>query len=160
MFGRRTPQDGRSELKLALAKLAFHGEEEDAQDDVSGVDLDPELVKEAREVEMTFFRKMVVYTRVPRAMQKAKGGKVIGVRWVDVNKGDYEKPDYRSRLVGQEFNTGKNDELYASTPPLEALRYVVSSAATWTTDGEQRHVMVNDVRRAYFYAKTSRDIYI
>ena len=34
------------------------------------------------------------------------------------------------RLVGQEFNTGKNDELYASTPPLEVLRFVVSSAAT------------------------------
>ena len=93
-------------------------------------------------------------------MQKMKCGKVIGVRWVDVNKGDSEKPDMRSRLVGQEFNTGKNDELYASTPPLEALRFVISSAATWTTSGVERHVMVNDVRRAYFYAKTSRDICI
>ena len=81
-------------------------------------------------------------------MQRMKGGKVIGVRWVDVNKGDLEKPDMRTRLVGQEFNTGKNDELYASTPPLEALRFVISSAATWTPSGEQRHVMVNDVRRA------------
>ena len=68
---------------------------------------------------MTFFRKMQVYTRVPRAMQRMKGGKIIGVRWVDVNKGDSETPDYRSRLVGQEFKTSKNDELYASTPPLE-----------------------------------------
>ena len=65
-------------------------------DDVSGVALDPELVKEAREVEMTFFRMMKVYTRVPRAMQKMKGGKIIGVRWVDVNKEDQEHPDMRS----------------------------------------------------------------
>ena len=63
-------------------------------------------------------------------MQKMKGWKIIGVSWVDVSKGDSEKPDMRSRLVGQEFNTGENDELYASTLPLEALRFVISSAAT------------------------------
>ena len=159
MFGRRT-QDGRATLRRELMKLAYADTGDWAQDDVSGVALDPELVKKAREVEMTFFRKMVVYTRVPRAMQKMKGGKIIGVRWVDVNKGDAENPDYRSRLVGQEYNTGKDDELYASTPPLEALRFVVSSAATTTPSGVQRHLMVNDVRRAYFYAKTHRDIYV
>ena len=57
MFGRR-PQDGRATLKHELAKLAFADGAEWAQDDVSGVELDPKLVKEAREVEMTFFRKM------------------------------------------------------------------------------------------------------
>ena len=159
MFGRR-PQNGVANLKHELAKLAFANGSEWAQDDVSGVELDPELVKKAREVEMTFFRKMEVYTRVPRAMQRMKGGKIIGVRWVDVNKGDAANPDMRSRLVGQEFNTGKNDELYASTPPLEALRFVISSAATFSKSKIQRHVMINDVRRAYFYAKTHRDIYV
>ena len=92
MFGRRT-QDGRLTPKQELSKLAFADGREWAQDDVSGVDLDPELVKHAREVEMTFFRKMQVYTRVHRGMQKMNGGKVIGVRWVDVNKGDSEKPE-------------------------------------------------------------------
>ena len=67
------------------------------------VSLDPELVREAREVEMTFFRTMQVYTLVPRAMKKMKGGKIIRVRWVDVNKGDQEHPDMRSRVVGQAF---------------------------------------------------------
>ena len=143
---------------MALAKLSSYEGSEYAQDDVSGVQLDPGLLKEARKVEMKFFREMKVYTRVPRAMQRMKGGKVIGVRWVDVNKGDSEFPDYRSRLVGQEYATYKDDDLYASTPPLEALRYVVSSAATLTDSGCQRHVMVNDVRRAYFHAETHRDI--
>ena len=41
---------------------------------------------------MTSFRRMQVYTRLPRAMQRMKGGKVIGVRWVDANKGDSENP--------------------------------------------------------------------
>ena len=92
MFGRRT-QDGRVTLKHEQAKLAFADDAEQAQDDVSGVELDHELVKQAREVEMTFFRKMQVCTRVPRAMQRMKGEKVIGVCWVDVNKGDSEKSD-------------------------------------------------------------------
>ena len=157
MFGRR-PQNGVNTLKNELAKLAFSHGNEWAQDDVSGVELDPELVKGARKVEMTFFKSMKVYTRVPRAMQRMQGGKIIGVRWVDVNKGDKENPDMRSRLVGQEFNTGKDDELYASTPPLEALRFVVSTAATFTDSGIKRHVMINDVKRGYFYAKTTGDI--
>ena len=58
-------------------------------------------------------------------MQRMKGGILIGVRWVDANKGDPESPDMRSRLVGQDVNTGKNIELYASTPPLGALRFVI-----------------------------------
>ena len=66
-----------------------------AQDDSSGVELDTELMKDARKLEM----KMRVYTRVPRATQRMKGGKITGVRWVDVNKGDSQNPDYRSRLV-------------------------------------------------------------
>ena len=79
---------------------------------------------------------------------------------VDVNKGDSEDPNYRSRLVGREFNTGVNNALYAATPPLEALRMVVSYAATKVDDGSRRQVMVNDVRRAYVYAKATRDVYI
>ena len=131
-------------FRAQLSKLGLRGWTEYAQDDVSGVELDPNLVKQARAAEMTFFKRMKVYTRVPRAMQRMKGGKLIGVRWLDVNKGDMEAPDYRSRLVGQELRTSMNDELYASTPPLEALRHVIISAATWTESGVQRHVMVND----------------
>ena len=96
MFGRRTPQDGRLTLKQELSKLAFADGHQWAHDDVTGVELDPELVRQAREVEMTFFRKMEVYTRAPRSMQRMKGGKIIGVMWVDVSKGDSEKPDMRS----------------------------------------------------------------
>ena len=91
---------------------------------------------------------------------KKTGGKLIGTRWVDVNKGDSVNVDCRSRLVGREFNVGRDDALYASTPPLEALRMIVSEAATVTGEVENREIMVNDVRRAYFYAKIERDVYI
>ena len=109
---------------------------------------------------MEYFNKFGTYERVPREHQVASRGKIIGVRWVDVNKGDAQDVNYRSRLVGREFNVGRDDVLYASTRPLEALRLIVSYAATHPTTGRRRIIMINDVHRAYFYAKIQRDVYI
>ena len=82
------------------------------------------------------------------------------MRWVDVNKGDATKPDYRSRLVGQEFATYKDDSLYVSTPPLEALRMVISYAATVAGGDAPKQILIANVKGAYFYAKAKRDLYI
>jgi hypothetical protein len=131
-----------------------------ATDDVSGAVLDPAGVYAARGVEVDFFRSMGVYDYVPRSEQRLTGGKIIGTKWIDVNKGDSENPRLRSRMVGKEFRTGPDDALYASTPPLEALRVVLSRAATVTDSGGEREIMVNDVSRAYFYAKMTRPLYI
>ena len=62
--------------------------------------------------------------------------------------------------MGREFNIGRDDALYAATPPLEALRIIVSDAATIAGGDEAREIMVNDVRRAYFYAKIDRDVFV
>ena len=126
-----------------------------AYDDVSNAALEPELVRQARTLEMKFFSDMGVYTRVPRSTMN---GRIIKTRWIDINKGDSVRKNYRSRLVGKEFKTYADDSLYASTPPLEALRLIMSRAAT--DDGTVRELMVNDVARAYFHAKCTRDIYI
>ena len=129
-------------------------------DDVSGAMLDPKLVRAGRDVEMGFFRDMGVYDCVPRSEQAETGGKIIGTKWIDTNKGDSENPNIRCRLVGKEFRTGPDDALFASTPPLEALRLIVSRASTTTGEGEKRELMVNDVSRAYFYAKSTRTLYV
>ena len=63
-----------------------------ARDDVTGTELVPELVIQARREEMTYFKKLGVYKVVPRSHQRQHGGKVIGTRWVDINKGDVESP--------------------------------------------------------------------
>ena len=77
-------------------------------DDASGKPLDPKLVGEAREEELREFRKLGVYIKVPVSRcWDATGKKPIGVRWVDINKGDDEKPEYRSRLVAKEMNREK-----------------------------------------------------
>ena len=50
---------------------------------------------------------------------------VISMRWVDISKGDREKPEYPSKLVAQGANTGKRDDLCAATPPLEAKQMLI-----------------------------------
>ena len=55
---------------------------------------------------------------------------MVSVKWLDANKGDRLNPNYRSRFVAREFNQGKDDTLYASTPPFEALRLILSHSAT------------------------------
>ena len=131
--------------------LAFKGVYEVAWDDVTNAELLPELIKQAREVEMGYFAKFGVYEYATKAQQQQQTfGKMIGIRWVDVNKGDSEEPEYRSRLVGRELNEGKDKALCAATPRLDALRIIISHAATYHDDGPQRVIMINDVRRAYF----------
>ena len=117
-------------------------------DGVSGAALDPKLVVKARQLEMDYFGKMGVYHKVPRKTMQQHGGRTIGTRWIDINNGDEESPDYRSRSVGKEFNVGSDPALYAATPPLEALRIIVSRSATTRRGSGNMKVMANDVRRA------------
>ena len=81
----------------------------------------------------------------------------IGVRRVNI-KGDSVNPNYRSRLVAKEFNTGVCPELYAATPPSECLRIMLSKTAS----GRSRCVslMYADVSGPYFYAKAVRPVYV
>ena len=84
------------ELFDATAQIAW--------DDVSGKYLDVDKVKQARASEMDYYRKMSVKRKVPISECIAKTGKkLIGVRWVDIDKGDRTRPNYRSRLVAKEY---------------------------------------------------------
>ena len=57
---------------------------------------------------------------------------------IDVSEGDRENLNTRCRLVGKEFQSGPDDALDASTPPLEALRVKLSCAATVDAGGEEK----------------------
>ena len=74
--------------------------------------------------------------KISRKSAIAMGYKFVGTRWLDINKGDEDNPEYRSRLVGKEYNDGFEEGLFASTPPLEALRWLISEAATMREDGK------------------------
>ena len=54
----------------------------------------------------------------------------VTVRWVDTNKGDDKCPNIRSRFVARQIRGPGQDAVFAPTPPLEALRTVLSLAAT------------------------------
>ena len=129
-----------------------------ATDDVSYAYLDPTFVVQARKVEIKRFDDTQVHDRVGRSEMLRRGGKCIKTRWIDVNKGDSQRPNYRSRLVGKEYKTYVDDSLYAATPPLEALRLIMSRAAT--SNNKPRELTINDVRRAYFYAQATRELYV
>ena len=88
-----------------------------AWDDVTDAPLDVQDVTTARALEIEYFDKLRVYDRVDGSEIKRTGGTLIGTHWVDTNKGERINVDCRSRLVGREFNMGRDDALYVATPP-------------------------------------------
>ena len=81
------------------------------------------------------------------------------MRWVDTNKGDDERLQYRSRLVAQLVRF--KDQRRCSRPclPVEAVRTIASLLATalpgeeFKRFGPQRiQVSVVDIKRAYLNA--------
>ena len=88
------------------------------------------------------------------------------MRWVDINKGDDEKPEYRSRLVAKEINREKREDLFAATPPLEAKKALLSMATTegigWKKGKKQKGMKLDfiDVRKAYLHAEVQREVFI
>ena len=84
-------------------------------DAISGEELDPELIKEARRLEMENFRKHGVGAKAPiEECWKETSRPPIGVKWVDVNEGDFLNPRYRRRLVAKEIKKDKRDDLFCS----------------------------------------------
>ena len=86
-------------------------------DDLSGAVLNSDLVRKARKEELEEFGKHKVYFKVPLAKCVAETGKKpLGIRWVDVNKGDGRNPEYRSRLVAKEIKMDKQFDMFAALP--------------------------------------------
>ena len=54
------------------------------------------------------------------------GWRILKTGWIDVNKGDAVDTNYRSRLVAREIKTDVRPDLFAATPPLEAMKLVLS----------------------------------
>jgi len=134
------------------------------RDDISKQILKDELVTEARQKELGYFHAKGVWKKCPRAEAYQTTGRApISVRWVDVNKGDDLNPRYRSRLVARQMKAKDNSgtSYFAPTPPLEALRTILSIATTTIGDrkpcldpNSERRTQISllDISRAYFNA--------
>ena len=66
-------------------------------DNISGATLDPMKVKATRREEVVFVYEFGVYRKIPRA--RAVGGQFVTAKWIDGNKGDEQRPEYRRRLM-------------------------------------------------------------
>ena len=129
-----------------------------AWDDVSGKELDPQEVRRARLKEMEYVKNKQVWDKIYRQEAMRRGWPIVDTRWIDVNKGDVQNPNHRSRLVAKEFASSATEGLFAATPPLETLRVLISEAATVEKDKEEKVLMIADISRAFFEAMVVRDI--
>ena len=101
------------------------------KDDLTGLLLPPELVRAARAKELEYFNAKEVWEKRPMGESRRITGKPpISVRWVDVNKGDNQCPNIRSRLVARQIRQAGEDAIFAPTPPPEALKLLLSRAVT------------------------------
>ena len=132
-------------------------------DDLSGLPLDPELVRRARAEELTEFEKLGVWEEVPLSLCWEKTGRgPIGTRWVDVNKGDALHPDYRNRLVAQELKKhNPGVDMFAAMPPLELKKVLFSLAvSSQHKSGKPYKLGFIDVKKAYLYAMATREVFV
>lgn len=94
---------------------------------------------------------MQVYeTASRRRCRDVTGKNPIQVRWIDTHKQGDIIQKFRSRLVAKDFKKEADPELDTTTPPIDALRLLISLAAIgYSRRGSRRTLMVDDVARAY-----------
>ena len=110
----------------------------------------------ARKLE--YVEKKPVWQRIQRSLAKELGWEIVKSRWININKDDDVNPNFRSRAVGNEFNNSGIEGLCAAAPPLEALRLILSWAATSDVarqgyamgSKEDKSMLIAEVSRAFF----------
>ncbi|CAE8646723.1 unnamed protein product, partial [Polarella glacialis] len=154
-----------AEFDFADMEEGIRAEIADYWDNVSGKPLPAHLVHEARDEEIAEITKRKIYVKCPVSeCWQNTGKRPIGVRWVDVNKGDESNPEIRCRLVAKEIRRTATADFFAATPPLESLRYILSRARTGRLERLRRGVKLKiqfiDIRKAHFCAKATRLVYV
>ena len=116
-------------------------------------------MRKARELELKYLRDLGVYEKVDDKEAVAKYGITpVDTKWVDTDKAFEGEPmQIRSRMCAREFKSDGRPDLYAGTPPLEALKAIISIAANHKETFSIMHI---DVSRAYFHAKAQRPVLI
>ena len=104
---------------------------------------------------MKYLRDLGVYEKVDEKAAVAKYGITpLETKWVDTDKAFEEEPmQIRSRMCAREFKSDDRPDLHAGTPPLKALKAIISIAVN---NKETFSIMHVDVSRAYFHAKEQR----
>jgi len=135
----------------------------------TGVELDPKKVAVARATELEWIKRQNVYSKVPTSMCYAETSRApITLKWVDRNKGDTTRENYRSRFVVREIKSQGQAALipeyalFSSMPPLEALKLLCSLLVTLRVSrrGGKLSLKLTDISRAHFYGRAARRIFV
>ena len=141
---------------------------EEIYDASNCVRLDPALVVKAGNTEKRFLvdeLNAYKYDSVDNCL-KTNGKRPIPVKWVDVNKGDAQRLEVRSRLAVAEtkhrttLSKEDNAQTFSATPPYEALRLLVSFATSPRDTDEKSHVlMFIEIKRAHPHCTMRRQVW-
>ena len=143
-----------SHVQSEMGKLTHHDEQE-LLSVWEGCHWDDATVR----LEVEYIRRHTMYTRISRETCLRETRRApIKTGWAETDKGQPGKPNARARWVAKEYKTHARPDLYASTPPLEALKIVLSEIATGKRG--RKVVALIDVRRAYFHAPARRRVFV
>ena len=108
--------------------------DQEFRDRSTGWPLNPGMVKKARELEMQYMEELKVLDDSDlNACMAEQCRPPIPTDWVDINKGDSLRPNYRSKLVCQETRGRSTIHVedwaatFTATPPYEAFKLQLSS---------------------------------
>ena len=138
--------------------------------DVDGVWIPEDMLKAGRDAEMQWLAKQEVFAEVPlKQCWDETGRRPYTLKWVDKVKYHADgTPLCRSRLVVREVKAAKpksqrltESEVFASMPPNEALKILMSLFMSGQDAGTNRRVVaVFDVSRAHFYGLSRRRVFV
>ena len=111
-------------------------------DERTGEALETSEVYKGRDKELTKMESFNVKNDITYAEAKAKGLRLVRSLWIDPAKELDGKPRVRSRLVAQEVNTYKREDVSMGTPPMRVHRAIVSHAATARPGQKQSRKLV------------------
>ena len=121
-------------------------------DSCTGLKLDEEQVRAGRETELKRMLEFEVYEEVNE--QQARGKRIWNSAWLASQK----RPGLVSRLVvNQVRGASKREDVFAATPPLAAMRFILSRAAS---RGHGRCLGLWDVSVAFFHATIEEGVFV
>ena len=76
--------------------------------------------------------------------------------WEEAHRTSKRSSEFRSRLVakdsGQKSRVNHTEGVYAATPPLELVKFLLTNAAASSRRGHFRNVMLIDIGKGHLYA--------
>jgi hypothetical protein len=136
-------------------------------DQYTGLPLDPTLVRKGRLDEIRFMELLKVWE--PATLEQCiaeTGAQPIPTMWVECNKGDDLHPEVRCRLVAQETRRRSTIDVtdvaavFSATPPLEAVRAILSLAMSSGSSADQKVVRFLDISRAHPHCPVHRTVFV